>query len=173
MLHLNSKGFTFDEKNGGKDPLSDLKSLLSGAYTSFNGFENCLQTPAAASLHEVSGLCRDLQEVNIALLKQALIDEGVEPDQSSDFWHSLAGLISTTAAFISDDALLAAFRKNELDLFSEYESKIASFDGDHLVLVQQKLIPNQMRICELLGAICGGAAELISEPHIPLNLDLA
>ena len=59
MLHLNSKGFTFDEKNGGKDPLSDLKSLLSGAYTSFKGFENCLQTPAAASLHEVSGLCRD------------------------------------------------------------------------------------------------------------------
>jgi hypothetical protein len=86
---------------------------------------------------------------------------------------NFAGLISTTVAIISDDALLAAFRKNELDLFSEYESKIASFSGDHLVLVQQKLVPNQRRICELLGAIRGGAAELISEPHIPLNLDLA
>jgi hypothetical protein len=173
MLHLNSKGFTFDEHNGGKDPLGELKSLLSGTYTSFNNFENCLQNPDTVILHEVAGLCRDVQAVNITLLKQALIDEGVEPDESADFWHSLLGLISTTAAIIGDDALLAAFRKHELDLFSEYESKIASFDGDHLVLVQQKLIPNQMRICELLGAIRGGAAELAGEPNIPLNLDLA
>jgi hypothetical protein len=173
MLHLNSKGFTFDEHNGGKNPLGDLSSLLSGAYSSFNGFDNCIQNTAASSLHEVSALCRDLQSVNISLLQQALVDEGVQPDDSPDFWHSLTGLIRTTAAFISDEVLLAAFRKSELDLFSEYESKIASFDGDHLLLVQGKLIPNQMRICELLGAIRGGAGEIISEPDIPLNLDLA
>ena len=173
MLHLNSKGFTFDEHNGGKDPLGDLKSLLSAAYTSFNNFENCLQNPDTVILHDVSALCRDAQAINISLLKQALIDEGVEPDESSDFWHSLVGLISTTAAIIGDDALLAALRKHELDLFSEYESKIASFDGEHLSLVQQKLIPNQMRICELLGAIRGDGTELANQPAVPLNLDLA
>ena len=173
MLHLNSKGFTFDEKNEGKDPMGDLKSLLAGAGTSYNSFENCLQTPAAQSLHEVSTLCRDLQAVNISLLKQQLIDEGVEPEAAVGFWHSIAGLLSTGAAIIGDEALLAAFRKNELDLFSEYESKIASFDGAHLVLVQQKLIPNQMRVCELLGAIRGGAEEVMGNVSVPLNLDLA
>jgi hypothetical protein len=173
MLHLNSKGFNFDEHNGGKNPLGDLKSLLSGAYTSFNNFENCLQNPDTVVLHEVSSLCRDAQSVNIELLKQALIKEGVEPDESSDFWHSIVGLISSGAAIIGDDALLAAFRKHELDLFSEYESKIASFDGEHLLMVQQKLIPNQLRICELLGAIRGDGTELSGEPAIPLDLNLA
>jgi len=82
-------------------------------------------------------------------------------------------LVSVTAAFIGDEALLASFRKSELHLFDEYESKIASFEGDLLNLIQHQLIPNQLRICELLGATRGGEEAQIGTAAIPPNFDLA
>jgi hypothetical protein len=87
--------------------------------------------------------------------------------------NSLVGLVNVTAALISDEALLASFRKSELHLFDEYETKIASFEDDLLNLIQHQLIPNQLRICELLGATRGGAAELMGAAAIPANFDLA
>ncbi|MFK9719296.1 hypothetical protein ACJENE_24430, partial [Escherichia coli] len=87
-----SKGYSFDDNSGGgKDPVEELQELLGGECTSFNSFENCLQSPLAATFHDVSGLCRDLHAVNISLLKQHLTDLGAEPKETPGFWQSLSG----------------------------------------------------------------------------------
>jgi hypothetical protein len=173
MLRVSTRGFTFDDEKGGCDPTGDLKCLLSLACASCSNFENAIANPAAASLHDLSSLCRDVQSVNVSLLKRALMDEGETPEATPGFWNSLVGLVSVTAAFIGDEALLASFRTSELHLFDQYETKIASFEGDLLNLIQHQLIPNQLRICELLGATRGGADEQMATAVIPTNFDLA
>jgi len=60
-----------------------------------------------------------------------------------------------------------------LHLSDEYEKKVASFEGDLLNLTQHQLIPNQLRIFELLGATCGGEDEQIATAVILPNFDLA
>jgi hypothetical protein len=60
MLRVSTRGFTFDDEKGGCDPTGDLKNLLSLASASLNNFENAIANPAAASLHDLSALCRDV-----------------------------------------------------------------------------------------------------------------
>ncbi len=174
MLHLNSQGFVFDDQNERKDPVEVLKSLLAAESTSFNSFERCLNDPSASNLHFISAGCRDLHAVNIELIQRRLAEMGFESDENSEFWQSFAGLLNTTASIFGEDAMLGAFRKTEFNLLSEYESQIASFDGDNLTLIQKQLIPNQVRVCELLGAIRSDEAQIAAAtPMPPLNLDLA
>ena len=173
MLHLNSKGFVFNEENGGKDPMEEFKSLLAAESTSIHSYEHLLGVEAVASMHQVAAVCRDFHAVNASLLRQQLIDNSIEIPDYVDLWHSLSGLRSGAASFFGEEALLAALRKDELGALTEYESKISCFDGDNLILVQQKLIPNQMKICELLGALKDGMGEQMVQTNVPLNIELA
>lgn len=172
-MHLNSKGFVFDDEScGGKDPIDELQSLLAAESVSINSYEHLLSVQAVAAMHQVAAACRDFHAVNASLLRQHLLDAGAQIPDFVDLWHSLSGLRSGAASFFGEEAVLAALRKDELGALSEYESKINALDGEHLLLVQQKLIPNQMKICELLGALNDKMPEMV-QPNVPLNIELA
>jgi hypothetical protein len=173
MLHLNSRGFVFDGEHVGKDPVEELKLLLSAETVAVNSYQQCLTLDSAGSLSQLATTVRDLHAANAALLNQYLVDHNIEIPEHNDLWQSLTGLLKPTAALFGEDALLGVFRKNELDLFTEYESKISAFEGEDLGFVQQKLIPNQLEICRLVGAVGDGLAEKMGQSNAPLNLDLA
>jgi hypothetical protein len=173
MLHLNSRGFVFDGEHNGKDPVEELKLLLSAEAVAVNSYQQCLNLDSAGSLSQLATACRDLHAANASLLTQYLLDHSIEIPEHNDLWQSLSGLLKPTAALFGEDALIGAFRKNELDLFTEYESKISSFDGEDLGFVQKKLIPNQLEVCRLVGALGDGLTEKLGQSNAPLNLDLA
>jgi hypothetical protein len=177
MSDLNSKGYSFDrdDKNCSKDPVEELKWLLSAEITSLNSFVRCLETPSAASLHAVSAACRDIHTLNVQLLGQRLTDLGAEVQTSADLWHSFLELLNATASVFGEEAILAALRKHEMALLSDYETKIGSFDSENLVLVQGQLIPNQVKVCELLGGIRSDqdASEVMTNTDMPVNLNWA
>lgn len=175
MLHLNDKGYNFNDKDATRDPLEELKWLLSAEVTSLNSFENCLNTPAAASFHSVSMACCDLHAMNVHLLSQRLADLGVEVENGTDLWHSFLELLGSAASAFGAEALLDALRKHEMALLSEYETKVGAFDSENLLLLQEQLIPNQVKVCELLGGIRheDDVSEAVASTDMPVNLSWA
>ncbi len=99
----------------------------------------------------------------------------MEVENSSDLWHSFLELIGSTAAAFGPEALVDALRKHEMALLAEYETKIGAFDSENLLLLQEHLIPNQVKVCELLGGIRNkdDVSEAVTNSDLPLNLNWA
>jgi len=173
MLNLNHLGDDVEKAHDGKDPVEPLKELLSSEHTSVNNFEHCLETPAAADLHTVSAACREIHGLNVQLLSERLSFLGVEPRKNTDLWHSFLELISTTTSMFGEEAILNELRKHEMSLYNDYQAGLDKLDGEELLLLQAQLIPNQVKVLELLGAIKTEDAEGVSKPSFPLNLNWA
>jgi hypothetical protein len=173
MLNLNPMEHSLNDNGEGKEPVESLKELLSAEHTSVNNFKHCLETLAAAGLHTVSMACLDIHAVNVQLLSDRLAELGVEERKSTDLWHSFLELISTTTSMFGEEAILNELRKHEMALYNEYQARLDKFDGENQLLMQETLIPNQVKVLELLGAMTTGAAEGVIKPGMPLNLNWA
>jgi hypothetical protein len=171
MLHLNSKGYNSGDNSGNFDPVLELKGLLAAVYASINNFEHCLETPAASGLHEVAAACRDIQRVNQHMLTERLVDLGDDGMPGIDLWHAFLELFGTTATVFGEEAILVSLRKHELALLTHYEDKGEHFDCDNLLLIKGTLIPNQIKVCELLGAIKTDIAATVKSSDLPLQLN--
>ncbi len=174
MLNLNPMADSLNEDGDGKEPVEPLKELLSAEHTSVNNFDHCLETPAAAGLHTVSTACRDIHAINVQLLSARLAELGVEERKNTDLWHSLLELISTTTSMFGEEAILHELRKHEMALYWDYQARLDKLDGESLLLMQETLIPNQLKVLELLGAVKTGATKGVVNPTgLPINLNWA
>jgi hypothetical protein len=169
MLHFNDNGQI--EKDGEFEPIEELKGLLVSEHASISSFEHCLETPAAAGLHTVAAACLEIHLVNQRLLTERLGDMGVAGASGTDLWHTLLEIIGSTATVFGEEAILMALRKNELDLLSLYEGKAEHFDSESMLLLKGTLIPNQVKICQLLGAIKTDISAQVPSQDVPLQLN--
>jgi hypothetical protein len=176
MWHLKNRGFIFDKNTAGANPAEEFKWLLCAELTSVNNFNHCLETESASALHNVALACREITDTNIRLISERLEALGEEVPQSPDLWHSfiesMVEVVHAGAQLLGDEVIVTTLRKHELALFGEYELRVGKLGGDDLVLLQKYLLPNQLQVCELLGAIKSDEADALLCAD-PLNLNFA
>ena len=172
MWHLKNRGYVFDKNAAGANPVEEFKWLFSAELVSANNFEHCLGTDSAAALHQTADACKQIAEINCRLISERLAALGEVAPATPDLWHAFIETVNTGATLLGDDAIVAAFRKHELGLYSEYELRVSKFGSEDLLLLQKYLIPNQLKICELLGAIRHDESDALLNAD-PLNLNFA
>ena len=172
MWHLKSRGYIFDKNAAGANPVEEYKWLLSAELVSVHNFELCLNTESAAALHGLIDTCHAIKSESVHLISERLAAHNEAVPQSPDLWHSFIETVNAGAALLGDEVIIAAFRKHELALFSEYENRVGKFGSDDLLLLQKYLLPNQVKVLELLGAVKSEQSDALIRTD-PLNLNFA
>ena len=126
--------------------VSHLNSFLRGEISAVETYRMALEkipldSPARSQLES----CLTSHQERVLLLRDAILQLGGEPAQSSGAWGTLAKSIEGGAKVFGEKAAIAVLEEGEDHGLKDYRGDISDLDGSALRLVQSRLLPEQVQ----------------------------
>jgi hypothetical protein len=126
--------------------VSHLNSFLRGEISAVETYRMALEkipldSPARSQLES----CLTSHQERVLLLRDAILQLGGDPAQSSGAWGAFAKSIEGGAKVFGEKAAIAVLEEGEDHGLKDYRGDISDLDGSALRLVESRLLPEQVQ----------------------------
>ena len=139
-----------------ENSVSKLNSLLRGEISAVETYRQALAKVKMPTAQAELAECERSHEQRVMKLKDRVRELGGKPADSSGAWGTFTKLIEGGAAALGEKAAIAALEEGEDRGLADYRSAmkdVASLDAESRSLVEQELLPAQMRTHRAMSSL--------------------
>ncbi len=133
--------------------LESMNTLLKGEISAVESYVKALENVKVAKVAELLQQARDSHAERVDRLRNAIIESGGQPIESSGLWGGFAKLVTNAASAMGDSAIVAALEEGEDVGSNEYEWKMLNIHGDNRALIRDELWPKQKATHKLISQL--------------------
>lgn len=133
--------------------LESMNILLKGEISAVESYVKALEKVKVAKVAELLQQARDSHAERVERLRNAIVESGGEPIQTSGAWGGFAKFVTDAASAMGDSAIVAALEEGEDVGSNEYEWKMLNIHGDNRALIRDELWPKQKATHKLISQL--------------------
>ncbi len=133
--------------------MESMNILLKGEISAVESYVKALENVKDSKVAEILQQARDSHIFRVEKLRDAILNSGGEPIQTSGMWGSFATLVTGAAAAIGDAAIVSALEEGEDVGSNEYEWKMMNVHGDNRTMLREELWPKQQATHKLISKL--------------------
>jgi len=128
-----------------RQPIEQLKSFCRGEMSAVDTYHRAIEVTKQAWVLDELRHNLMVHEEHVHLLKQRIVELDGNPPESSGPWGAFANMVEGVAAAISENAALAILEEGERHGLADYKSDLSNLDYESLRLIEDRIIPQQIR----------------------------
>ena len=133
--------------------VEQLNSFLRGEISAVETYRQALEALKTSAYVPKLAECKQSHEERVAILTEEIRKLGGTPAQSSGIWGTFAKLVEGGAAVLGEKTAIAAPEEGEDHGNSDYKSDVQKLEGEPRRLVEQKVLPLQLRTHANMSAL--------------------
>ncbi len=133
--------------------VEQLNSLLRGEMSAVETYRTALAKVKTPTAHTELAECERSHEQRVLKLKSRVLALGGKPVESSGAWGKISKLVEGGAAALGDRTAIAALEEGEDRGVADYRKALPVLDPESRSLVEQELLPAQMRTHRAMSSL--------------------
>ncbi len=133
--------------------VEQLNSFLRGEISAVETYRQALEALKSSTYGAKIVECKRSHEQRVAILTEEIRRLGGTPAQSSGAWGAFAKAVEGGAAALGEKAAIAALEEGEDHGNSDYKRDVAKLDPPVRAIIEQQVMPLQMRTHAELSAL--------------------
>jgi len=134
--------------------VSHLNSFLRGEISAVETYRMALEKiPSDSPARQQLETCLTSHQERVILLRDAILQLGGEPADSSGAWGVFAKSVEGSAKILGEKVAIAALEEGEDHGLRDYRGDISDLEGTALRLVQSKLLPEQVQTHRVMSQL--------------------
>ena len=125
--------------------VEQLNSFLRGEISAVETYRQALEALKSSTYGSKIAECKQSHEQRVAILTEEIRRLGGKPAQSSGAWGSFVKVVEGGAAALGEKAAIAALEEGEDHGNADYKRDVAKLDPGVRALIEQKVLPLQLR----------------------------
>lgn len=130
-----------------------LNSFLRGEMSAVETYRQALDKLGPSRHASVLQQCMQSHQQRVELVRQEIRRRGAVPSEGSGPWGAFAKLIEGGAKLFGEKAAIAALEEGEDHGRNDYKRDLNDLDAAGRVLVEQQLLPEQLRTHQALSSL--------------------
>ncbi len=133
--------------------VDQLNSVLRGEISAVETYRQALEALEDSTYAQTIIECKRSHEERVAILTEEIRKLGGQPATSSGAWGSFAKLVEGGASALGEKTAIAALEEGEDHGNEDYERDVSKLDPTVRAVIEQKVIPLQLRSHERMSAL--------------------
>ena len=130
-----------------------LNALLSGELSAVETYDMVLGKAKTPEVIKVLNECKAEHEGHVQKLGALIASAGGTPTTKSGIWGVIAKVVEAGAVLLGETAALGTLKEGEDHGVELYTSESKHLEGEALALVQNELLPSQLRTQKAIDSL--------------------